>query len=617
MLSLVSRVMGRASVLGPGAVMLAAGLVPGAAAWGDPVESRGSVAEVTVYRGQALVTRNVVVPAGAAGGLVELIVTDLPERIVPASIFAESGSGGGIEVRSVRYRVRPVSEDVNDEVRALDAKIRNLDDRIRAAQKRAELLNQHRAYLDKLEQFVAPAATVELSKGVLNAETLKALTDLLKTQRADSAEQDLKLQLEQRDLGEQKNLAERERANITKGSSRTVREAVVLVNVPPSRGERNAQPSIAVRYLVDQAGWTPSYTIRADGKKDKVQVEYYAAIQQMSGEDWGDVAMTLSTATPSLVSRAPTLTAMTVSLVGAPPAAPALNFQDEKAQYAARKREVEQRRNLAQRVEMPAGRGGAQTGQAPPDAESSLNMLAGEEQMLDLLAREKVVRTPASAAAEKDGNLSVTYSLPARTSLPSRADRQQVQIASISMPAEFYKVATPVLTEFVYDEAQATNSSPMVLLAGPSATYVEGRFVGSGDVPTVATGETFIVGFGIDSSLRASRELVEKNETVQGGNRVVDLVYRLAIENFGEAPARVRLLDRLPKAKESEVKLTLVDPGQPLSSEGQDVLNQKKNGILRWDVTVPGKAVGDKAWALEYKFRLVHDKQMALAGGPK
>jgi hypothetical protein len=604
------RLIGR-RVLGPGSLALAAGLAAAPAAWGDPVEARGSIAEVTVYRGQALVTRNVGVPG--AGGLVELVVTDLPERIVPASIFAES-RGGGVEVRSVRYRVRPVSEDVNEEVRALDAKIRDLDDRIRADQKKVELLNQHRAYLDKLEQFVAPAATVEMSKGVLNAETLKALTELLRSQREAAAEQDLKLGLEQRDLSEQKELAQRERANITRGSSKTVREAVLLVNVPPGGG-RAGQPSLSVRYLVDQAGWSPSYTIRADGKKDHVQVEYYAAIQQMSGEDWGDVAMTLSTATPSLVSRAPVLTAMGVSLIAAAPQAQTANYFDEKAQFAARKKDVEYRR---QRAEMPAAAPGrpGQTNQ-PLDAEASLNVLANEEQMLDLLARDKVARTPREQAPDRDGGLSVTYSLPSRTSLPSRADRQQVQIAAISMPAEFYKVATPVLTEFVYDEAQATNSSPMVLLAGPSATYVEGRFVGSGDVPTVSTGETFIVGFGIDSALRASRELVEKNETVQGGNRIVDLVYRLAIENFGEAPASVRLLDRLPKAKETDVKITLTDPGKPLASEGLDVLSQKKSGILRWDVTVPGKAVGDKAFSLEYKFRLEHDKQMTLAGGPK
>lgn len=580
---------------------MAAGVAPGA--WAESVESRGSVAEVTVYRGQALVTREVKVPAGAAG-LVELVVTDLPERIVPTTIFAESKAG--VEVRSVRYRVRPVMEDVNEQVRALDAKIRELDDKLGASKRHSELLAEHRAYLAKLEGFVAPAATVELSKGVLNAETLKALTELLKTQRATMADEELNLVLQQRSIAEQRDQVQRERAQITSGSSKSMREAVLLVNVPKG----GAGGALAVRYLVDQAGWTPSYTIRADGKKDHVLVEYYAAIQQMSGEDWGDVAMTLSTATPSLVCRGPELRAMTVSLGGAEvqaqAAAPA-SYAMQKGDFARKRQEMDQARNTRL-----GGQSGAGGGKGFEDADKSLNTIACDEQLLDLLSKDRVVRTTAVEGTTREGNLSVTYALGSRTSLPSRADRQQVQIASISMPAEFYKMATPVLTEFVYDEAQAANTSTMVLLAGPAATYVEGRFVGSGEVPTVSVGEKFAVGLGIDSSLRASRELVEKSESVQGGNRVVDLVYRLGIENFGETEAKVRLLDRLPKARESEVKLTLTDPGLPLSTA--DAQNQKKNGILRWDVGAPGHASGEKAWTMEYKFRLEHDKQMTLAG---
>ena len=79
---------------------------------------------------------------------------------------------------------------------------------------------------------MAPAATVEMSKGVLNAETLTSLTQLLLTQRQTIADADLKLGLEQRELTEQKTLAVRERDAIAGKSNRTVREAVVLVNLP-------------------------------------------------------------------------------------------------------------------------------------------------------------------------------------------------------------------------------------------------------------------------------------------------------------------------------------------------------------------------------------------------
>ena len=71
------------------------------------------------------------------------------------------------------------------------------------------------------------------------------------------------------------------------------------------------------------ANWTPSYNVRSDAEQKDVRVEYYASIQQMSGEDWPDVGMTLSTATPSLVAKAPVLMPLTVALmreVATPPA---------------------------------------------------------------------------------------------------------------------------------------------------------------------------------------------------------------------------------------------------------------------------------------------------------
>src|ERR1700686_1511857 len=92
----------------------------------DSFSTKGRLDEVTVYRGQALVTRLVEVPGAA--GLREVIVTELPEHVQPASIYAESADG--VEVRSVLYRIRPVEQDVREEVRKLDEQIRSVQDHV-------------------------------------------------------------------------------------------------------------------------------------------------------------------------------------------------------------------------------------------------------------------------------------------------------------------------------------------------------------------------------------------------------------------------------------------------------------------------------------------------------
>jgi uncharacterized protein (TIGR02231 family) len=244
----------------------------------------------------------------------------------------------------------------------------------------------------------------------------------------------------------------------------------------------------------------------------------------------------------------------------------------------------------------------------------SLNTLACDIQILDLVAGERVQRNAAASRMPVDDNLSVTYEVAGRTSLPSRQDRQLVQIASMAMPAEYAKIAVPVLTGQVYDEATAVNASRMVLLAGPVTAYRNGAFVGSGELPTTAVGQSFTVGFGADSSLRTARALVERTEQTQGGNRIVELTYRLSVENFGSEGAQVRVLDRLPRAESADVRVELISSSPELSSAPEYVATEKKDGILRWDIGVPAQAIGAKAASVEFKFRLEYDRQRMLAG---
>jgi hypothetical protein len=580
-------------------------------AMAETLETRGVVDAVTVYRGQALVTRTIQVPGAA--GLREVVVTDLPPNVVPGSIYAESADGA--EVRSVSFRLRPVAGDVREEVRKLDLQIRDVQDQLAAIARRKGLLGEQKAYLDKLEQFVAPAATAELTHGVLNAETLKSLTLFSGEQRRALAEDELKSAIEERALKEQLDVLQRERQTLTSSSNKSQREAIVFLNLTAPDGK------VRLRYLVDQATWSPSYSVRTDGTADRVLIEYYASIQQMSGEDWTDVAMTLSTATPALVSKAPALTPLAVALapmdVPAQAAGGKLPAMSRDEVYS-RKQQLESDRNRLGNIGIQQQMA-QQSAAVPPavDFDRALNEAACDLQMLDLIGRGKIVRITEEHRRGDQESLSVTYQLAARTSLPSRQDQQLVQIAALPLTGEFYKVAIPVLTSYVYDEASLVNDSKLVLLAGPTSTYVAGQFVGSGEIPTVTAGESFTVGLGIDSSLRAARELIDRSESIQGGNRTVEYTYRLTLENFGTAPVHVRLIDRLPSARASEVKVT------PLSSsageEDSDPTYQtteRKKGMLRWSVEVPPQTVGAHAKAFDYKFRVEYDKGMMITGMP-
>src|SRR5262249_48389906 len=80
---------------------------------------------------------------------------------------------------------------------------------------------------------------------------------------------------------------------------------------------------VLLNYLVDSATWKPQYKFRAAKDKDPVQVEYLAAVLQQTGEEWGNVDVTLSTAQPLLNAAPPELKGLEVAAVPKLPHQPA------------------------------------------------------------------------------------------------------------------------------------------------------------------------------------------------------------------------------------------------------------------------------------------------------
>lgn len=588
------------------------------------VQTNGTIDSVTVYRGQALVTRTVKLDKAMTG---EVIVSNLPDQVLPESIYAESRDG--VEIRSVRFRERPVAEDIRAEVRELDDLIKSVDDKLASVKANMELVESESRYLERLENFTADTANKEIAKGVLNAETLEKMTDFQFEKRQVLSDRRLDLTRQAQTLNEQRHLLQRKREQLTAGTAKTVREAIVYIVAPVAGKE------LQLRYLVNNATWSPSYSVRTTANRQQIDISYNASIHQRTGEDWNGIAMTLSTATPALIGRAPTLLPLKVSLtrpVPSPQNAPAATSQPVMKRKAELKQqlaqlEMERSNSIPQQAPQNAAPYmiGDAFGTSPNytldyrdhhDLDVQQNRIANELFRLELDSSDvSLAKDKRSPQQRGDEGVSVSYRLNGRISLPSRDDQQLLQIAMFPMKGSFYNLAIPLLTDYVYQEATVVNDSKQVLLEGPVEAYVDGQFVGRGEIPTVSAGETFTLGFGVDSSLRASRELVEKAEVTQGGNRVVTLQYQILLENFGANAIPVRVVDRLPiTQQENSIKVTLLTANPPATDEKQNGKREKDKGMLRWDVDVPANSVGDKAVAVDYSINIEFDRQMSLTG---
>ncbi len=571
------------------------------------VELKGRVTAVTVYRGRALVTREVEVDL-PRGQLTEFVITDLPEQVLPGTLFAECEGG---TVRSVRYRARAVQQVPRQDVRDLTEKIQQQEKLIRQNQASQQLLSQRSSYLDSLEKFSAERSTDEASRGTLNADALIKMTGFLFEQREAVAGASLQLQEEQRLLQERLTLLERQRTELTKSLSRTAREAVI--GLEPMANARNARGPLTLRlsYAVGQASWSPSYNLRARANDENVNLQYMAQIQQMTGEDWTGVTLTLSTASPAMLADSPSLTPLWVVLSDGrnQQAAQTQGYQIPGSNAEVQRYRQQTKDQLDQTLNaLPLAN--------RPEDQYRYNERANDYgnalQLLDLVASRKAL-FDGPAAPSADRALSVTYTLPSPISLPSRNDQQMIQIAALELPAESYYVATPLLTPYVYQQAKVSNNSGMALLAGPMTAYLDGQFQGQGQIPLVAKGQKFYVGLGVETQLRSNRELVDKTENVQGGNQVMDVKYRLVIENFMDKAVKVQVLDRLPEPMSPDIRLSLVSQTAEISQEPLYQRTLRPKGILRWEVEVPAEAAGAEAATIEYSYRMEFDRNLTLA----
>jgi hypothetical protein len=263
-----------------------------------PRPATSKVVAVTVYRGQALVTREVTVPEG--DGTVELVVTPMPPQTVDSSLFTEGSDG--LRVLATRFRTRAVKEDTRQEVRAKEELIKKLKADDQKLQKDVTVQEEDLQYLKKLEGFTGTALTGLTEKGRLDSEAVLSISKFVMETRAAKAKAEVEIQQKLHANTEAAEFAKRQLSELSDGSSRIERDAVIVVHkLRPGAG------TVRLGYLVGSANWSPQYRLRGAADNAPIRLEYLAAVVQQTGEEWPNVAVTLSTARPSLDAAPPEL----------------------------------------------------------------------------------------------------------------------------------------------------------------------------------------------------------------------------------------------------------------------------------------------------------------------
>ncbi len=509
-------------------------------AFAGDIKASSHIDAVTLFPDAAQATRvaEVDLPAGAS----RVILANLPLG-ADSSTFQVSGEGdfaiGAIETEIETPAAldqtfnEPAIRKLQDEAAALDATLDVLNTRESMAKAYGG------AQLDvwaKNEKSVDP-------------EFQKRVWQLVSETLAKSGEQKRGVESRKREIEEQIEKLRRDEAAVSQAQP-TKRVTVAL----EAKAATHARLSLI--YRLGGSSWTPAYEARLDtggGKaRPKLELARRVFVKQSTGEDWTDVAMTISTLRAAGGTTPPVLLPATASLAP-PPGAQAFRAPDARHD-----------------VMSPASSilGGAPRAGAPERSNGA------ESAALQIEAEQ-----------EADAYQAMFHA-PGRFSLASGGAQKALQLSTQTGEARLVEKSAPSLDPRAFLVAHFTNSEGAKMAPGPVQLYRDGVFIGQAVLPGVAPGDSADLGFGADDRVSVAYAPVRRQEDkagLFGGVKTDTREFKTVLRNLHDFPVQVEISDRMPYSETADISVELLPQSAPPTEQDPN----GKRGLLVWRFELP------------------------------
>lgn len=557
--------------------LLTGSTLAGVPAIAAEVKGTSRIEAVVVFPQGAEITRTTKV--NLVAGEHAILLADLPGQAIPGSIRVEGRSAGKLEVGSVDVRRTFV---MSGDPAVLQSNRKRLEDEIeaqrdlRAAQddviKAAEAQRSYLDHLTKLPSIPAPAlgtgpredwGQVFAVIGTRGAEAAKAITEARLKQRA----------IDRKIVELQKELAI--------AAPQQIDRTELRIN---AAAEGALEATLTVRYQVHSAQWQAFYDARlATGDKataPKLQIARRAAVSNATGEDWEDIALSLSTTRPGRATAAPELNMLSVDYEQPMPmAAPAA------APMAAGRADGGEARSA-----MPRGRLAA-----------------------DALDKAKPAELKEEAATEVAAETSGTafqtvFAIPGRATVKAQAEVKRVLIEQLTVDPQLVVRTVPRLDTTAYLYARTLwpkDRAPA--LPGQVSLFRDGVFVGNGRLAQIAPGEEAELGFGADERVKVKRNVTEDKKGETGTfstSRIEERNFTIEVKNLHARAIQVGVLDRVPVSMQKDITVEMSVKGPPPTRK--DV--QGRRGVSLWDMKLEPDE--EKVVAFGYKVTYPPEKRV-------
>lgn len=539
-----------------------------------------TITAATVYSDRAVVTR--VARVELTAGQNEITFSGLPARILDNSIQV---SGRGVAATLLDVNARTLHADTTT-----DPRVKTLEDELTALQRQDRTLRDQLGVLDQQTAFLAKienATTQPAPRDPAAAAPRPTIDDWQKL-LAFSANTTARLASERQALDEQREALDR-KISALKAQLKELRGQLAARHATKTvtarfTAEQAGPLDITLAYALPGAAWAPAYDARLRSEERAVELTYSGIVRNATGEDWTDIALTLSTARPNLGGGAPELRPWIVDVLRPFRPDPSATMVSSAGSS-----------NLSQTFISTSNRMALDV--APftlqPAADSAL-----------------------AVAALDNAATSASFKIPAAATIPSDNSAQKLGIATVKLAAHLQYQATPKQLEAAFLSAYATNTTEYPFIAGTLSAFLDNTFVATSRLKTVMPGEKFQLDLGADEGVAFKRRLVNRfTETTGFTNKTRRITYDFLITITNNKPTAERVVfkDVLPVSRDEKITVKLLAPAEKdvgtLDKPGREV-TREEDGKLVWRLDLKP---GEKR-EIPFTFTIDHPVDLTITG---
>ncbi|WP_311952602.1 mucoidy inhibitor MuiA family protein [Mucilaginibacter terrae] len=392
-------------------------------------------------------------------------------------------------------------------------------------------------------------------------------------------------------------------AEASKGNIKATSNILVTVSAKAA-----LQSTFTLTYVTRNAGWFPTYDIRAKDVNSPITIAYKANVNQQCGEEWNNIKLTLSTGNPSVsgskpelnpyylnlgmvyAGQAASITRVSGRVSGSDDGKPLVGVSvkvkgtsigavtDANGNYSIQIPQGSQFLEFSyigfESVERQASVAIVNVAMAP--SANQLNEMvvvngylagsapglavsgrAGASNQIRIRGMSSIATNPV-IVQQNENQTNVEFNIANPYTIPSDGKQYLVEINQLEIPAEYEYYTAPKLSTDVFLTAKLTNWNQYNFLSGEANLFFEGTFIGKSLIDTRSTVDTLNLSLGTDKNIIVTRTLqkdLKEKQGLLGSNRKETRDWLISVKNRKSQPVNLLVEDQLPVSQNTAIEV--------------------------------------------------------------